>query len=627
MSSLHAEQNVQLEALTITSTAIKTDELKSTDAVEVYTQEDIQKAHVQNIYEFLNKETSLSTMPGYGNPFMQKIDMRGYGITDGYQNIVITINGRKLNNLDMVPQLLASISPSSIEKIEIIKSSGIVSAGDGANAGVINITTKKNNDKELSVYVGGGVIDTAFYAGHSDEKLSLALSGEYQKNDGKREINATGDKDENKMGTLAFTLSYLPVESLELRAGASSTRTEVFYASSLTQAQYEEDPTQAGAYSTHQTYDSDALNLGLSFYINDALSLNLDANQESKRSEYISAGSSGPTYYDYRAAHATLEYISDSINIALGYDLQDNDREDKNNDITKKNSAAYLIGELRVGNSTIKAGYRYENISFDSKGGEDKKDTLHGVELGYNYQLDSEKSFFINYAHSYQSADLDRLFKWDTGAFLGYVEPSQAHNYNLGFNYITASNKFKIALYYVDLKNEIYYFKDVLPWWDPASASKNTNIDKSHKYGVDIYEKVLLSQNFNLVLNYNYIQAIIDEEKEGADDYAGNKLPGVSDHNIKATLNFLPSQNSIISVSHAYHSEAYAANDFNNNATQKQDAYNATDISVTYSKDYWEVFAKINNLFDQSNGLWVSDDTIYPINFSRTVLAGFKLRY
>lgn len=93
LSQLNAEETntVLLKPLTITSTAIKTDELRSTDAVEIYTQEDIEKAHAKDIYEFLNTQTSVITMPGYGSPFTQKIDMRGFGITDGYQNIVINV--------------------------------------------------------------------------------------------------------------------------------------------------------------------------------------------------------------------------------------------------------------------------------------------------------------------------------------------------------------------------------------------------------------------------------------------------------------------------------------------------------------------------------------------------------
>jgi len=63
ISALHAQEAIKLQTINITSTAIATDELQSTDAVEVYTQEDIEKARVQNVYEFLNTQTSVLSMP------------------------------------------------------------------------------------------------------------------------------------------------------------------------------------------------------------------------------------------------------------------------------------------------------------------------------------------------------------------------------------------------------------------------------------------------------------------------------------------------------------------------------------------------------------------------------------
>ncbi|EDZ63451.1 TonB-dependent receptor [Sulfurimonas gotlandica GD1] len=621
LSSLHATdaKTVVLEPLSITSTAIKTDELKSTDAVEIYTQKDIEKAHVRNVYEFLNSQTSVITMPGYGNPFAQKIDMRGFGITDGYQNIVINVNGRRLNNVDMVSQLLSSISPASISRIEIIKSSGIVVGGDGANAGVINITTKKSNDKEFTIYGGSyGTFDGSFYLGHKGDKLAISASGEAQKNDGIRNIDSAGNKDESKLTTGTFNLLYNPIEALELRAGATSARTKMIYASGLTEAQYNDDPTQKGAYSVKQSYDTDAFNAGLGYDISDKLNFNADATRENKKSKY---GTSNPAYYVYDSIKAKINYESDFLKLSVGYDNYNNDRTSATNEITKRNNAGYIMSNFELGNSVIKAGYRYEKVSFESRGGDNQDDTLHGAELGYNYSYDKEKSLFINYAHSYQSADLDRLFNWTTGAFTGYVNPAQANNYSIGFNHIVSNNKFKISAFYIDLKDEIYYHKTG-PW-----TGDNTNIDKSHKYGLDIYDKWLITEKWNIALNYNYIQAIIDEEKEGSDNYAGNHLPGVSDHNIKATLGFLPNKFSTISVTQVYRSETYAADDFNNNFSQKQDAYMSTDISATYTMKSWEVFAKINNLFNQKNGLWIENDNIYPINFTRTAIVGFKLKY
>lgn len=629
LSQLHA-QEVTLAPLEITSTAIATDELKSTNAVEVYTAKDIEAAHVQNIYEFLNQQTSVTTMPSYGNPFTQLIDIHGYGTSNGNQNVVITINGRKLNNIDNVPQLLSSISPSSISRIEIIKSSGIVTAGDGANAGVINITTKKSNDKEVSFYMGTyGLVDGSFYVGHKDDKLAISASGEAQKNSGIRYIDDNGDKDANKFSTGTFALSYQALENLELRLGADFSHIDVIYPSYLTLAQYNNNVTQkSNSYypSTHQVFKTSSVSAGGTYDINDALSFKVDASHEYKTSDYVP--SSGIYAYNYNSLKTSLDYVSDTLSLTLGYDGFYGDRTQTGNKTTKDNNALFFMSEFYLGKNTFKAGYRFERVSYEYKEtAKDLKrtDSLNGVELGYNYTLNKQSSVFINYSHSYEAPTIDAFFKTDysnwpavTSTFNDFIEPMKANNYTVGYNNFQTDNKFKISLYYIDLKNEIYLHKPDF---------KNTNINKSHKYGLDLYDKYLINQKFNIALNYNYVQAIIDDEKEGTDNYSGKKLPGVSNHNVKATLNYLPNKFATLALTEVYRSSAYAADDFNNNFSQKQDAYTSTDVSATYAKDNWEVFAKINNLFNQKNGLWIRDNAIYPVNFTTTAFAGFKLKF
>ena len=631
LSQLHASQSITLSPIAVTSTAIKTDELKATDAVEVYTQKDIQKAHVKNVYEFLNTHTSVYATSGYGNPFLQKLDMRGFGVGDGYQNIVVTLNGRKMNNVDMVPQLLSSISPSSIEKIEIIKSSGIVIGGDGANAGAINITTKKSNDKKISYYMGTyGLVDGSFYFGHHENKLSVSASGEAQKGSGIRTIDANGNKDKNKFATGTFNIAYQAMQELELRAGVAFTNTDVIYAGSMTKAEYENNPFGQGTVdygfgaspspATHQQYDSSLINGGFTYDINDKLSLKADVSHEKKKSNYITYATS--TSYNYNTLNISLDYEADFYSLKAGIDGFDGSLTRPSLVLSKKNQAAFVMSEFYFDNLTFKAGYRYEKIDFEQEGGKNESDNLEGVELGVNYMINRDSSMFANYSHSYESASLDRLFSFFSGIYTGYVNPSEANNYNIGYNNIQANNKLKIALYYIDLKDEIYYYAD------PTYVnSKNTNIDKSHKYGFDVYEQYIFTPEFNIALNYNYVQAIIDEEKQNGDDYAGNNLPGVSNHNLKATFTYLPNEQTTLSLVQVYRSESYAANDFNNNFSQKQEAYYSTDISATYAKDNWEIFAKINNLFKQSNALWIYDDAIYPVNFTTTAMAGFKLKY
>ncbi|CAI6166530.1 MAG: Vitamin B12 transporter BtuB [uncultured Sulfurimonas sp.] len=647
LSQLQANE-ITLKPFKVTSTAIKTDELKSTDAVEVYTQEDIEKAHVRNIYEFLNEQTSVSSAPNYGNPFTQQIDIHGYGSSNGHQNIIITIDGRKINNIDLVPQLLSSIAPSSIKKIEIIKSSGIVIGGDGANAGMINIITKQDDAQEVSFYMGTyGLADGSFYVGHKTDTLSISVTGEAQKSDGIRKIDTSDNKDANSQGVGSFHLAYTPTENLELRAGASFSKSSVIYAGALTKAQYDEDPTQMGnATSNKQAYDTRVLEAGVSYFISDEMAIKLDAANERKTSNYDSLYTNANVYnaradYVYNSAKISFEYDSDVLSLVTGVDIFNGERDSSSysdfgfgastnvSKTSKNNIAAFLMSRFNFGSSSIKAGIRHEQVSYEySETGKNLQSdhSLNGAELGYNYTLDNEKSLFVNYAHAYQAPDIDRFFSVLYPApsfapivgFNEFIEPMISDTITLGYNQISSTNKFKISIYYVALENEIYL--------EPVSF-KNTNLDKSYKYGLDLYDKYIITSKFNIAVNYNYVQAIIDEEKEGVNDYSGKKLPGVSDHTLKAVLSYLANKNTSVNLSHVFRSEAYAANDFNNNFSQKQDATNSTNISATYAKDNWEIFAKINNLFDQKNGLWIRDDAIYPINFTTTALAGFKLKY
>lgn len=635
---LFGSESVVLEPLEVVSTSIKTDELKSTDAVEVYTQKDIENAHVQNVYEFLNKNSSVFATSAYGNPFMQKIDMRGYGVGNGYQNIVVTLNGRKMNNVDMVPQLLASITPSSVDRIEIVKSSGIVTEGDGANAGVINIITKQSDKKDISFYIGNyGLVDGAFHIGHKGEKLSINLSGEAQKSDGIRTIDANGNKDENKLATASLDLSYRVTDSFELLADFSGTNTDVVYGGTMTKQEYEENPKQQGSswgypsVASVQAYNTHNMGIGFVYDIGENYTLSAKANKEKKRSDFAMPAyfSTGLSLYDYTTANMVLAYEEDRFDFKIGVDSFDADLDYENSygvklAMKKKNQAAFVLSSYNIGNTTFKAGYRYESMRFSESTHKSEKEYLHGVEASVNQVFDTENSAYFSYSHGFETAQLDRLFSYTNPAtgYMGYVEPAISDNFTIGYNNFLPNNKLKISIFYIKLKNEIYYYED------PAYInSKNTNIDRSYKYGFELYDRFLINESFLFTFNYNYVKAIIDKEIQNGEDFSGNELPGVSNHNVKATLNYLPNKYATIALTQIYRSDAYAADDFGNNFAQKQEAYYSTDISASYAKENWEIFAKINNLFNQKNGLWIQDDAIYPVNFTTTAYVGFKLKY
>lgn len=616
-------QELALEPISITSNLFEQNELSAPYSAEIYTAKDIEKSHTKSIYEFFTQQTSLTTAPSYGNPYSQKIDIHGYGIGDGYQNIVITLNGRRLNNIDMTPQLLSSISIGSVERVEILKGAGAVAYGDGANAAVINILTKQGTYNEVSFYAGNyGTFGESIYLSSSNERYSYSLHIDHSDTDGSRTVDADGNHDSRRNTNGGAEFSYRPTDKLELHAGAQFSNYNTIYGGKLTLDQYNENPTQAGSSFTEQAYSSDTLSGGLLYTINSNYSLEIDSSREIKQSDYVTYSS---VYnYRYNGLNAKLNYNNNQLKMALGASGFWGERTSSANTTSKDNKALYLSSELRLNSHTFTAGGRYEKVSYNYQAPSTdlyQDDTLYAAELGYAFKLSSNQSVFANYAHAFQAPDIDRFFNYG-GTFNGFIQPMKTDTYTIGYNDVGKENKFKVSLYYIDLSNEIYYYSD--PAW---INSKNTNIDQSHKYGADISNQWIINDSWNLYANYNYVQAFIDKEREGSDNYAGKKLPGVSDHNIKATISYLPNTNTTLSLTQIYRSEAYALNDFNNNFTQKQQAYRSTNLSATYAKNSYEVFAKINNLFDKANGIWVKENAIYPVDFTTTFTAGVKYKF
>lgn len=618
--SLIAEDTFTLQEQIVTATHLHQDELSYTAPVEIYTSKEIDNSKSKNIYDFLNQETSVAVLPSYGNQFAQKIDMRGYGIGDGFQNIVVLVNGRRMNNIDGAPQLLSSIPIDSIEKIEILKGAGSVEYGDGANAGVINITTKDFTGVNFKTYTGNfGTGYGSLGLGYADEKFSLSAFGDYFETDGQRNIEPTSDnKDSSQSKNGSFNLKFYPSDAMELRAGWAATRINTNYAKSLTLDAYKADPTQAGSGFTNQTLNTDLWNFGLSYDFTENLSLDTNIYIEDKKSVYTASGWTSD--YDYNSGDISIKHSGDKLKLVLGTSIFSGKRHGSSDTTSKDNLAGFIKSNYLNGAHSFSAGLRIEKVTYEYKpnaGTSLKKDNnLESYELGYNYKLNNEQSLFASFSHSFQAPDIDRFFYY--GTFNGFIETMKGDTFNLGYNHFTNNNKLKATAFYTDISNEIYF--------TGAPSWTNTNLDETSKLGFELYDKYLVLDNLYLSANYTYVEAII--EKDDNNNIENKTLPGVSKHNLTASIGYSPTQESNLIASHTYRSAVYAANDFTNSFSQKQEAYNSTDITASYQYDkHIEIFAKIQNLFDDDNGIWIRDDAIYPVNFQRSFQLGLSGKF
>ncbi|MRD72158.1 TonB-dependent receptor [Rhodocyclus tenuis] len=618
--SAHAEEQTA-EVITVSATRVPAPDVEATYASEIHTRKNIDQSGAATLYEYLSQHTSLTVAPSYGNTQTPKIDMRGYGAETGYQNIVITVDGRRINNIDMAPAVLGALPLIDIERIEITKGSGSVLFGDGATAGSIQIYTRPHKGVSLETSAGSyGASDTVVSAGAANDRVSISATAEKNSSSGFSDTDPGGKKDNLRNDTWRVGVTASPVSALKLRVDAANTYIDTRYPNSLTLAQFNANPAQAGGRNyNHWEFNSAQWGVGADFWLNEQVKLVANHSREDKRSNFVNFSSISD--YDYASDDLSLHYLGEKLNIVTGYQLFDGSRHNSTNTTTKKNTAWFAQSQYRFGDTTISAGTRSETVDYrysPTTGARlDGSHSLSSWDVGLNQKIDAALSVFGNVNHSFQAPDIDRFFVYG-GGFNGFIKPAEVTTINIGLNHVTKNNRLKLTVFRAKLKDEIYY--------EPVSWT-NTNIDSSHKQGIEVQDNWTVSESLIASANYALTKAIIDSENQANGAYNGKELPGVSRHSVNLGLNYRMNDRTSVNLTQIWRSSTWAANDFTNSNTQKQKAFASTDLAVRYRLKDVEIFGSVDNIFNRSNGYWISDDKIYPVNFTRNWRIGFRTSF
>ena len=624
-SSTFAAPSEDEAAIVVTATRIPYPEAEATYAAEVHTRAMIERSGAQTLADYLGRHSSLTVMSYFGNRLMPTLEMRGYGLETGNQNVVVTVDGQRLNTIDLQPQWLGTIPLASIERIEIVKGSGSVMQGDGAMAGAINIVTKPHDGVTVEARAGDhGVASLSAAAGINKALFSLSVGADHDRFGGLAQADSTGKQDSALLRSERLQTRLRPLQGLELKLDLSSAHADTRYQNALTLAQFDADPGQNGGLNayTHDVYDVDQWRLGVDYAFTAALRLTVDHRRLDK--EYFSTAWWGTSSFDYDMAgdDVALVYAGETIDLTAGWQQADASRRATTNLTSKDNNGLYLQGSWRVGDTTLSFGTRREKVDYAyrpnagavARGSHE----LDAWDIGANHRLDRQWTVFANLNKSFQAPDVDRFFNWG-GAFNGLIAPAVAKTLTAGVHRVAGSgNKFKLSLFRANLNNEIYY--------DPIGFN-NTNIDKSHKYGMEIQQYWQPGAAWSLNANYAWTRALIDREDGGAGAYDGKEMPGVSRHVLNLSATYAIDAATRLTVTHTWRSKGYAIGDFDNNNVQRQAAFETTGLGLRHRRGAVEYFAAINNLFGRRNGMWAGDDAIYPVNYERTFLVGARMTY
>ena len=635
-------QNNTLEPIIVTPDRALLEETLAPSNVTVISNEEIQNSGAQTIGKLLDSKVGVHVY-NFGLSKSDIVDIRGFSDT-AVSNVLVLVDGRKINSIDISGPDLTQIPVETIDRIEIIRGAGSVLYGNNAVGGVINIITKKGEGKASGSveYDGGsyGASTENVNVGGSQKGLSYQMNQKYSNNDGYRMNSNLLSKDYD--GKFSYSLTDL----LTINSGLVWHQDNYGLPGGL----YASDIATIGRRGSSFPNDTDyASSLDKTFFLGAdaktvAGNLSVDASYRNQDTySYVDFGSSASAV---KYTITTLGILGKDVykGVVLGHDFQTvagvdyYDSQNKilggygdtsNITISKDEIGAYDNNTFWMTDQlSLNAGYRYEHAqyTFNDKGNntytiKNANAPVGGGGIKYEYAQGSNVHASVQQTFRFLATDewysqysipeLNTDLKQQTGI---QYEAGIKHNLN---NVTTIT----ITPYWIDNKNEIYL--------DPNTYI-NSNYGHTRRVGVEFEQETDLLKIFQApldTLTFNTSFTYQDPVFVGG-PYNGSTIPMVpyTQGTTGFDLGFL--KHFIFTANERFTGQEYASGDVQNqNSRSKQ--YWTSDIKLSYDLKYLDLFIGVNNIF---NEFYNNYTILYPPKYyypavGRTFLGGLKLKF
>ncbi|MBF0386114.1 MAG: TonB-dependent receptor [Candidatus Omnitrophica bacterium] len=635
----------ELGEIYVRATRLAQSDYKIAGNVKVIDREEIESTNATNIPDLL-KETSGIFVYDQSTAKSATVDIRGFGDT-AKRNILVLVNDRKINSVDQSGADLTQIPIEEVERIEIIRGAGSVLYGDNAVGGVINIITKKGKG-EMKGRLG------AFYGSYDKQGSDIELSGEaknisynfyskYMDDRGFRENSDVLYKDFNTR--LGYKLS--PKISFDFEVGRHQDKTQL--PGGLSSSELATLGRRGSADKTDYSKTRDMF-YNLSFDLKpwaqevDFGTFIVDLTNR-KRNVFDSFFSNfWETKRDIETNGITAKYIfnkpifSKEVNFVTGIDFYDTDNHIKgftgNTDdivITKKETGAYGFLEYELFDKIfVNGGSRFQQAeyNFDNIGAR----TYHSNSPdewasmgGFRYEYAPKSSLHFNAQQTFRFLSTDEWYStWPTPSLNTSLKQQTGIQFETGIKHNYQDKvTVNITPYAMLLNDEIYY--------DP-STYKNLNYDKTRRLGVELgveadilkFVEIKGLEKLDYFINYTYQKP---QFKEGA--YENKYIPLVPRDQVSSGISAGFGKFYNISFIGNFVGSRYIINDLSNNFP-KAKPYFVVDAKLSYKREYLEVYAKINNLFDRQYFTYESTNGVSVDYFpapERNFMVGIDLKF
>lgn len=611
LSAAKPSQNNNVEHLIVTGTRSQQPSIQIPASVQIVTAEEIKLSGASNVIQILNAQAGIQVTDKIGNQGRgAAISMRGFG-ENSVNNVLVMVDGRKLNNPSLSGPDLSSIAMKDIERIEIIQGSAGSLYGDQATGGVINVITKQSRQFSANIEAGSGSdnyenIQGAVSQGF-DNGFNYRLSAVKTKSDNYRDNNESNYS--NALAKIGFDNKII-----SLFVEGQKIKDDLNLPGSLNAAQIRQNRKQTSSPEDESNRDTDLFRIGGSYQFNDSWSFLAEYGYRDEDSDGNLWGNfTNNTKVKTFEPRITGSIATENGDVLITTGVDFDETEYKNNVAfgnTEFNQDTLDIYAQVITPITqdIKLTVSARNSDFEGKNILDNtkfSDDLNVYRVGLAYQLSTDSRAFLSRDKGFRWANADENGLNETG--IDFLAPQETTSWELGYEIRINSIYLSALIYDLKIDNEILYDPTADGPWG-AGTGANKNLSESSRQGVVLSSIWDITESLNAQLNYSYVDAEIT-----SGTYGGNTVPFVAKQTANLVLTYQFNKHWSFFADAQFTGKRYGASD-DTNQSGELGGYTLFNANIRYSHNSFYAQLRANNLTaNEYNGFEsVIYDYAYP---------------
>jgi len=640
--SARAAKPIDMDRIVVTPTRGPGDIATAPRYVTVIDADTINSSNALTIPQILRTAAGVMIRDYTGTGKNVNVDMRGFGET-GPSNLLVLVDGRRVNAVDLSNTDWSQISLSQVERIEILRGASSVLYGDNASAGVINIITKQGDTKPyVQIEQRGGSYNTrvsAFETAGLIGRTGFRLSAEYADTRGYRENSDLRRRDIGLQLSQDLTASW----KMNIAAGyhaddyrlpgslsASQVVTRGRRASTRPQDEANSLDTFVQATMTHEGDNRDTFTADISYRLREVDAQYVSSSWRNENS--ISTFGFTPRLtlrQEIAGRPNTLiigaDFYTTTDNILDGAFTGANDKIE----IAKNSQGIYVTDQIQpTENLTLQAGFRKEMARYRftqiTQVAIKEKSSLsdEAFETGVIWSWDDDSRVYLDYSTSFRYPLVDEFFASDTWGFGGLnssLSTQRGNNIEAGARHrLTDTVTCHLNAFWHDIENEIFF--------DPLTF-QNANYDKTLHHGIETEVSWQPTEDLRFLAHYTYTRA-----RFGKGAYKGNSVPAVPEHKASFVAGWAPIDPLQLNMVLNYVGSMFLISD-QANAYSKMDEYVTVDLRAGWTwREDTTLYVGINNIFDAEYSEYgIVSSFSNTRNFfpapGRNVIAGCRVKF